>query len=172
MKTLALTLTMITLLTFNGLGQSKEIKTLLDKPETRKEVFNTIMNDHELMMDFMNQMKGNQHAKMMMNENSQMKPQDVKMDMKGDHQMMGHENMMNMMKNNPEMMQKMMSNMMEMCEKDSTMRDRMTDMMAQHPEMMQKCMQMMNEKGMSAKEGRMHMMESGKKSENQHDNKD
>jgi len=70
------------------------------------------------------------------------------------------------------MMQKMMSNMMEMCEKDSTMRDRMTDMMAQHPEMMQKCMQMMNEKGMSAKEGRMHMMESGKKPENQHDNKD
>nr|NQU90284.1 hypothetical protein [Bacteroidota bacterium] len=162
MKTLAILFSMLVLLTFNGYSQNVDIKGLLDKPETRTEIFNTILNDHVLMTDFMKSMKGNEHAMMMMKENQQMMGNDGKMEMKDEHQMMG------MMKDNPEMMQKMMGNMMDMSEQDSTMRNKMADMMTEHPRMMQMCMQKMKDKGMMGPDGKMKMMDA----ENQSGNKE
>ena len=132
MKKTAIILSTLFLVTFNGISQKVEVKGLLEKPETRSEIFNTILNDHQLMMEFMQEMKGNEHASMMMQNE---KPQ------------MGE-----MMGSNPDMMKKMMGNMMDMCEKDSVMRSTMVDMMTQHPEMM-KCMkQKMEDKGKKKKD--------------------
>jgi hypothetical protein len=152
MKTLTIILSMLTLLTYNSFSQNVDAKGLLDKPETRTEIFNTIVGDHALFMEFTKVMKGNEHAMMMMqnetNKMGEMKAKTGMVEMKGNDQMMSHKNMMEMMKENPEMMQQMMGNMMKMCEKDSVMRCNMADMMAQHPEMMKTMKQKMNEKGM------------------------
>jgi hypothetical protein len=128
----------VLLLTVNGYSQNTDVKTLLDKQETKKEVFNTILGDHQLMMEFMTAMKGNEHAMMMMqNSDSQMKEmkgmnEDGAMKSSSTEHKMHQGEMMGMMKDNPEMMKKMM----EMCMKDSTMRCAMAEMMSQQPEMM------------------------------------
>ena len=146
MKKITILFAALLLFTINSYSQNTDVKALLDKSETRTEVFNTILNDHQLMMEFMKEMKGNQHAMMMMKENNRMMKKDGNMEMDQKHQMMNHDKMRSMMNENPEMMQKMMGNMMEMCEKDSTMCSKMTDMIVQHPELMKAIMQKLNSK--------------------------
>ncbi len=172
MKTLALIISMMTLLSVNSMGQSKKISKLLNKPETRNEIFKTILNNRELTADFMKAMKGNKKAMMTMKKNHQMMGQNGKMEMKNTHQMMDHGKMMGMMKDNPEMMQKMMSMMkanpgmmqkmmgmmMNMSKNDSVMRTKMATMMSKNPQMMQMCRQKMKEKGMMGKDGKMKRM--------------
>lgn len=149
---------MLTVLVFNVNGQNTDVKAFLDNQETRTEIFNAIVNDHQLMMDFMKMAKENEHGAMMMRnvENHQMNKMEPKKD-----------SMMDMMKGNPEMMQKMLGNMMEMCEKDSVMRSQMANMMTEHPEMMKMCMQKMKEKGMMNPDGKMMNME-GKSNHDNH----
>lgn len=162
----------VLLLTVNGYSQNTEVKALLDKPGTRTEVFNTILGDHQLMMEFMTAMKGNDNAMMMMQNNNQMMENKGGMSMNKDNQMKGHGDMMGMMKDNPEMMMNMMGNMMDMCEKDSLMCTNMANMMTDHPEMMQMCMEKMNEKGMIGKDGKMKMMKpASSKNEHKHEHK-
>jgi hypothetical protein len=148
---------MITLLTFNSLGQSNDIDRLLEKPETRNEIFYSILDNHELMTEFMKTMKETDQATTMMeNENHQISGMDAKnvtLELESNQQM-------SMMKDDPKKMQTMISDMMEMCEKDPAMQSKMVDMMAQHPEMMNKCMQKMQENGMLEKDGNMKMMDS------------
>jgi hypothetical protein len=151
---------MITLLTFSSLGQSTDINKLLDKPETRNELFQTILNNNELITDFIKVMKENDHAMMMLENKNQTRTKEGKMEMNDRHQMMDHEKMMSMMKDNPEMMQAMMGNMMDMCEKDTAMQSKMAGIMAQHPEMMKMCRQKMQDEGMMGKDGNMQMMNS------------
>ena len=164
MKTITTIFIAVFFLSINGYSQNTDVKALLDKQETRTQIFNTILGNHQLMMEFMKEMKGNEHAMMMMKENKQMMNNDDKMGMNHEHQtkengkmmnhdkmmnqgkMMDHDKMMIMMKENPEMMKKMMSNMMEMCEKDGVMRSKMVDMMVQHPELMKTTIQKLNSK--------------------------
>jgi hypothetical protein len=179
MKTLTILFSMLTLLTLSSYSQKVDVKELLNKPETRTEIFNIIAGDHELMMEFMNVMKKNEHASMMMKSDNH---QSMKMNkdtsvMKCNHMMMENGKMMEMMKKNPEMMKGMMSmmgnmmgNMMEMCEKDTTMRSMMTEIMAQHPEMMKMMMNEMDEKGMMGDDGKMKMMNTDSQSENKKHN--
>ena len=155
MKTITTIFVAVLLLTVNGYSQNTEVKTLLNKLEKRTEVFNTILGDHQLMMEFMTAMKGNEHAMMMMQSNNEMMENKRGMGMDKDNKMMGQGNMMGMMKDNPEMMQKMMGNMMQMCEKDTAMRNKMANMMTEHPEMMKMCMQKMKEKDMMNPDGKM-----------------
>ena len=63
---------MITLFTVNVLGQKGDVKTLLENRESREDVFNTILNDPNLMTEFMNRMSGNAHAMAMMRGNQTM----------------------------------------------------------------------------------------------------
>ncbi len=144
MKTIRTTtiLVVVLLLTLNGYSQKTDVKALLDKPETRTEVFNSILGNHQLMMEFMTAMKGNEHAMMMMQGNNKMMGNKGGMGMNKDNKMMGQGNMMGMMKDNPEMMK----NMMEMCMKDSTMRCSMAEMMTGQPEMMKTMKMKMGEK--------------------------
>ena len=168
MKTITIFITMLTVLVFNVNGQNADVKSLLDNQETRTEIFNAIAEDHQLMMDFMQVAKENEHGAMMMRntENHQMKKIESKesgmMHKNDEHQMM------EMMKDNPEMMQKMMGNMMEMCKKDTVMRNQMINMMTEHPEMMKMCMQKMKEKGTMDPDGKMM----NTKEKSNHDNHD
>jgi len=139
---------MVVFIAFSGYSQNTDIKGLLDKPETRTEIFNTIVGDHGLMMEFMKTMKGSEHATMMMKDNNQM---------------------MGMMKDNPGMMQKMMSNMMDMCEQDSTMRCNMANMISKHPKMMSMITQQIEPKKMMGNSGGcMQMMNKKEGNEQEH----
>lgn len=69
MKTIVAIFVTVVTLSFNANSQDKKVQAILDSPEQRTEVFNAILNNHELMMEFMTAMKGNEHASMMMKNN-------------------------------------------------------------------------------------------------------
>ncbi|MBK8503525.1 MAG: hypothetical protein IPL46_15715 [Saprospiraceae bacterium] len=135
-KLILLSLT-ATILLWMGCGQQADVDSMLNNAESKDKVFSAIMDDHELMTEFMTKMKSNEHATMMMQGNH---------DMMG--KMMGEGNMMKMMKDKPDMMHNMMGEMM----KDEKMMGHMMQMMNQegmmNEECMQSCMKMMGDKGM------------------------
>ncbi len=69
MKALTLIITMIAFITLSSYTQKDNVDQLLQKKDSRNEVFNKIMNNRGLMLDFMNAMHGNQQAMMMWNQN-------------------------------------------------------------------------------------------------------
>jgi hypothetical protein len=141
MKTITLIFSMMLSLAANSFGQNENLKELLANPESRNEIFNIILNDHKLMMDFRKAMGENEHAMMMMQGNSQMMSQEGKVEMTKEHQLMDH------------------SKMMGICKQDTAMCNKVVKMMAKHPDMMQKCMQkmeMMNSESKSEKTEHNH----------------
>jgi len=167
MKTLALIISAVTFWTLNIYGQSDNVNELLEKQGTRTEIFNSILNNHVLMTEFIHAMKNNDHAMMMIRSDSAMmvKSSMSGMHSSGEHQMMGMNNnsemmnqMMNMMKEHPEMVHQMMGNMMDMCEQNSTQCDQMTEVMSEHPHMMMMGMQKMKEKESGDQNTSMEMM--------------
>ena len=165
MKTTVFILSMLTVFTICGFGQNSNIPELLNKKDTRTEIFNTIMNDHDLMMDFIDAMKGNQHAMMMMKGNNMM-GQDEEMRNEGSmehgNQMMEHGNqtvdhaqMMQMLKDDPTLMKDMMGVMMERCKQDSTFCSILAETMTECPGMMQMGMHKMKENGLMGPDGEM-----------------
>ncbi len=190
MKTIALIISMMTLVTFNSLGQETDIKGLLEKPKTRTEIFNTIMNSHELMTDFMKAANGNEHASMMMRQNSRMSENNGNMGMNGgnsmmaqngnmgmqngntmmgnngnmgmynQYPMMNYNTMMNMWSTHPEVMSEMMGNMMKIGEQNTDLGNNMSSIMMQHPAMMQMLMNDMRNNGMIGKKGTIKPMHS------------
>ncbi len=143
---------MIILFTLNVSGQSSDVKKLLENRDTREEIYNTILNDHNFMMEFMGKMRGSEHAMAMMRGNH-----DMMMNLEEGTYMqgsnMGPDNgrMMDTIYHNPELMQEMMGHMMDMCETDSSVCTELTDMIAEHPGMMQMMMQKFNQEGMMGK---------------------
>ncbi|MBK5203552.1 MAG: hypothetical protein JJE45_07535 [Prolixibacteraceae bacterium] len=57
MKTIILIISVVSMFSFNGYSQTTKTSDLLKDKETRNETFNAILNNHELMMDFMDAMK-------------------------------------------------------------------------------------------------------------------
>ena len=170
MKTIMIMISMVTFLSFNSLGQNKEITKLLNNQETRKELFSAIQNDHELMTDFMQNAKGNQHAMMMMGQNGQMMGQNGQMGMNNKQQMMGQSDMMNMMHNNPEMMGMMMNNMISACATDSVMSRNLVHGMARYPQMRQMMKGYKNQQGTMGPHGQGVMMNGDKNQMNMNQN--
>ena len=121
-----------------GCTQQADVSTMLNNGESKDKVYSAILDDHEMMTEFMGRMMSNEHAMMMM-----------KGDQKMMGMMMGEGDMMKMMKDKPEMMNNMMGEMM----KDGKMMGNMMQMMQQEgmmsEECMQSCMKMMKDKGMS-----------------------
>ncbi|VAW22796.1 hypothetical protein MNBD_BACTEROID01-1929 [hydrothermal vent metagenome] len=150
MKTIKLIFSMVVFIAFSGYSQNTDIKGLLDKPETRTEIFNAIVGDHGLMMELMKTMQGNEHAMMMMKGNNQMMKADGKMEMKGNNQMMESDGKMGMkgckqmMKSDGKMEMKGCKQMMK---SDGKMgmkgNNQMMGMMKNNPEMMQEMMSSM-----------------------------
>lgn len=125
--------------------QQKDVSTMLENDDTRNEIFNTIISDHEYAEQLMTKMTEDDHTQMMM---------------KGNEQMMGmmmsdNDQMMAMMKDKPDMMHNMMSNMMNTADSDSSMCAHMMDMMKDKPNMMGQMMEMMHKEGMMDKETMM-----------------
>ncbi len=143
MKSIAIIFSMLTFLALSSNAQSKKVAKIMDSPEARIEVYNNIMNNHELMLEFMEVMKGNEHAMTMMQNgnlhNGEMNAKKGMAETKCNHQMMDHANSIGMMKDNPEVK----TAMMEKCNANSNMHN-MAEMMAQNPEMMKTCMKQMN----------------------------
>ena len=156
MKTFIAVLSTIVIFVLYGFMQDSNVKSLLEKPDTRKEIINTILNNHEYMTEFIQAMHGNQHAMMMMNGTGQMSGNNMMnqggghmgMMNNGQNQMMNQSQMMNMMHHNPAMMNMMMGNMMNTVATDSTMSHNMVNMMYNNPQMMQMMMQMMHNNNM------------------------
>ena len=140
MKTFLVIISMIGLLSFTTTGQKKDVTKLLDNQQTRTEIFNAIQNNHELMNEFMNHMKGNQHAMMMW---------------QGNTQFMNQKYMRNLMRNHPQAMRQMMNSMIGASATDSTWTNQMIKYMNQYPQMWQMMRYHMN--GMMSNNGRNMM---------------
>lgn len=174
MKALTLTITMIAFITLSSYKQDDNVDQILQNQNTRKEVFNKILNNRELMTDFMNAMHGNQQAMMMWNQRGR-HMQNNGTDTNEDYSMMGHNSMMggnygnhmmgsdnstsnnnstmgygpmmNQMMNNPNMMRGFMTNMMNTYGQDSTFVNNMAKIMAGNPQLMNRAMHDYNQNG-------------------------
>lgn len=120
-----------------GCAQQANVDALLENQETKNEIFTAIMQDEELMNDFMNEMMANENAMM---------------SMRGNQQMMGHMmdqgHMRTMMQENPDMQKTMMNNMMQ----NGAMMSQMMSKMHQQGMISEDCLQAaqkrMQEQGM------------------------
>ncbi|WP_228850497.1 hypothetical protein [Aegicerativicinus sediminis] len=117
-------------MTLSGCTQKANVDQLLDNPDTREEIFEAIVGNHNQMMLFMETMQSNEHAMQMM---------------QGNQMMMG-----NMMKGDG----------MHMMMTDSVMMHNMMEKMMANKSMMGSMMQMMNENGMMTDECMQHMIHS------------
>ena len=66
MKTLWITLSAIAILAFAGCNQRTEVNEMLDDPRTRNEIYSEIVNNHQLMTEFMKKIRSNEHGMTMM----------------------------------------------------------------------------------------------------------
>ncbi|MFO7934042.1 MAG: hypothetical protein R6U78_08170 [Bacteroidales bacterium] len=87
MKRLAIIISMTAFVAFSSFSQDTGARELLSKQEIKKEIFNTILNDHQLMTEFMEAMQENEHAMAMMKERNQMMGDDELMYMHRDSHM-------------------------------------------------------------------------------------
>lgn len=171
MKALTLIITMMAFITLSSFKQDdKKVDQLLQNENSRKEVINQILNNRELMIDFMNAMHGNQQAMMMWNQNyrhmqsngaatnnnSSMMGRGSMMGGNSGNQMMGssgtnnnsntgYSQMANQMMNNPGMMRGFMNNMMNTYGQDSTFVNNMAKIMANHPRLMKRAIRDYNQ---------------------------
>ena len=126
MKTLQKFVFAIVLITLLASCQSNsEIKEVLSKSDTRKEIMDSIAHNSDMSKEMMTAMINSKNDKMMMEG-------DGKMPM----MMANHDSMMKMMKDNPAMMHKMMLQMMEACNADTGMMSSMCKTMMENPKMM------------------------------------
>ena len=99
------------LLSLNGCKQSTDVQTLLQNEETRSEILKDLVQNHDYMMEFMEQMQGSDHAMQMMQGNKKM--MGTMMKGQGMQMMMGDSTMMNQMMGNRQMIHSMMNGMMK-----------------------------------------------------------
>lgn len=125
-KRLFITLSMI-IFVVNVHAQNQVATELLNNPQKQDEIFNAILDNHDLMMKFMAKMKENKHAMSMMKSHSSMD------------------------ETNHGEMKMMMDNMMNMAENDSSMCRNMMKMIMEKPNMMKMMMEKMHEKDMMDK---------------------
>lgn len=124
--------------------ESIVIKWLLEKAETRIDIFNNVIENEELMLEFMKIMKRTKGLVMM----------------KENHQMMGFRNRLGVMKENPQLIKKLLPDIIEICQKDPVICNNMADMVTDNPVMMEMCIQKMKEKGMTGPDGEKKMKNS------------
>ena len=159
MKTLLIIISAVAILAAAAFTQDPGVKQLLEKPGTRKEIINTILNNHDYMSEFIQALHANPHAMTMLNGNggmmgsqgrmgmtgnSQMMNNQGSMGMNGNNSMMSESYMMNLMHNNPGTMHMIMGNMMNAVATDTSMTNYMIRRMANNPEMLQMMIQHLN----------------------------
>jgi hypothetical protein len=125
--------------------QQQDVSTMLENDDTRNEIFNTNISDHEYAEQLMTKMMEDDHTQMMMKGNEQMM----------NAMMSDNDQMTTMMKDKPDMMHSMMTKMMNMADSDSSMCAHMMTTMKGKPNMMGQMMDMMHKEGMMDKETMM-----------------
>ncbi|MBW6537524.1 MAG: hypothetical protein K0B11_21125 [Mariniphaga sp.] len=65
MKNYLLTLAFIGILIITACNTKTDVTNALDNSESRKEIYSTILNDHQMMNEFMEMMNENKHDMMM-----------------------------------------------------------------------------------------------------------
>ena len=137
MKTLIMIISILGFVNLSSCTQKTDVSKLLDNSETRSDIFEEIVSDHDYMMSFMESMQSNEHAMQMMQGDRMMMGNMMKgggMHMMMKDSMMMHNMMGNMMGN-----KKIMGNMMQMMNDEGMMSN----------ECMQAIMKTMNDKGMN-----------------------
>jgi len=124
------------LMSLNGCKQSTDVEALLQNEETRSEILKDLVQNHDYMMEFMEQMQGSDHAMQMMQGNKKM--MGTMMKGQGMQMMMGDSTMMHSMMNGMMKDGEMMGEMMQMMHDKGMMSE----------ECMQSGMKMMGDKGM------------------------
>lgn len=124
------------LMSLNGCKQSTDVQALLQNEETRSEILKDLVQNHDYMMEFMEQMQGSDHAMQMMQGNKKM--MGTMMKGQGMQMMMGDSTMMHSMMNGMMKDGEMMGEMMQMMHDKGMMSE----------ECMQSGMKMMGDKGM------------------------
>lgn len=79
MKTLVIILSAIGLLSLNSCNQKTDPSTMLENSETRTELFDALISNHDYMTEFMDNMQGNNHAMQMIQGNKKMMGNMMKM---------------------------------------------------------------------------------------------
>ncbi len=136
MKTFVIIFSILGMVTLNSCNQNTDMNTLLEKDETRNEIFNSILNNHDFMMEFMKSMHTSNHAMQMMQGDKKM--MEMMMSDDGIHNMMKDSTMMKGMMHSMMTDKNTMSNMMNMMHENGMM----------DKDCMNSCMKMMQEKGM------------------------
>lgn len=147
MKTLIWIFSFLTIMTLSSMQQTTDVNGLLKKPETRREIFNAIQNDPQLMAEFMQNMHNNSYAMMMYYGNDTAAGKNAAYG-NGRIPVMNQEQMINLMRNNPAMLRIMMGNMINAVASDSTFSREMVSMMYNHSMMMNYMGHMYNQHGM------------------------
>lgn len=143
-KLLKITMVITLIALFAACQSPADMKQLLSKSETRKEIMDNIANDSTMAREMMEDMMSANIGKAMIQGNEK-----IKMTMMDNQDMM-----MKMMKNNPGMMQMMMSNMMDAAKNDSTMMSAMCRTMMGNQAMMDMMEKMKRgDRGMGKMEG-------------------
>ena len=141
MKKLNILWSVIGLLTLVSCNQKPDVNKMLENQETKTEIFNAIVDNHDYMMGFMETMQNSDQAMQMMQYDKMMKGKRMQM-------MMKDSTMMKSMMGNKNMMHNMMQHMMT----DSTQMNSMMQMMHQKGMMSNECMssymKKMHQKGM------------------------
>lgn len=143
MRITTIILLAIGLVSLSSCNQKTDPNAMLENSETRTELFNAIASNHNYMMEFMENMQGNDHAMQMM--------QGSGMQLIMKDSMMMKNMMQSMMKDG-----KMMGSMMKIMHEKGMMSE----------DCMESCKKMMGDKGMDMKG--MGMMDKDKKSGDDH----
>ncbi|MBK5214434.1 MAG: hypothetical protein JJE55_12330 [Flavobacteriaceae bacterium] len=160
MKTLAIILSMIGLVSLNSCKQQKDPQAVLENPETRTEVFNAITENDDYMAGFMESMHNNPQAMQMMQGNRKM--MGSMMQGGGMQMMMKDSMMMKNMMGNKTMMHEMMNGMMKSPETMNSMMQMMHQNGMMSEDCMESCKKMMGEKGMDLPAGKSGMQNMNK----------
>lgn len=146
MKTLVIVIAMIPLMGMSALAQNPDVQKLMDNKEAREEIYNTIMNDHNLMMEFLGDVQDNDHAKAMIQQHHAMYDSDSgnsQGNMKGNNQQMMGNNRQHMMGNNQQHMMgnnRNNQNMMGMSQENIQRMNQMMGYFNDNPELVPRMM--------------------------------
>lgn len=141
MKVLQKATLVIALITlFASCQTSTDVKQILSKSDTRKEIMDTIANNSNMSKEVMRIMMNNKIGQMLILENQKIARMMLE----------NHVTIVKMMKDNPRLMQCMLSDMMETCKNDSIMMVSMCKTIIGNPQLMNMLQKM---KGMDNMEG-------------------
>lgn len=136
---------------FSSCQTDGDVTQILSKPETRKEIMDSIANNSEFSQEMIETIWNSKNGRTMMQGNGKMMGRF----------MGNHEGMMNMFRNNPEMMQNLITDMMDAAKTDSSMISLMSDVIMRNPQMMSRMNRMNNMQGGNGNMNKLDRMNNG-----------